>query len=393
MTEITATRRDDPARERFSPSLEALLARLNPEQLAAVTSPRPYVLMASIPGSGKTLALVARAAWLIRRGLRPTQLVALTFSRKAADELQDRLARLLGDEGRGVWAGTFHAFGASLARHYARLLPRGRTAGFAVMDRDDSRRAVKRLIRELDLHEDPGDLTELLDRAKRTNSQGLAATPGTREALAQLIPAYEAALESRDALDFADLLIVPVRLLENHPDIRRQLQIRWRHFLVDEGQDLDLLQQRLVELLVVPFDDAASRDRTSPTLSLAADDDQAVFGWRGGSADYLLRFTQLYPGATVINLCENFRSTPEILVPAGRLIEHNRHRLRKALTTQNPPGPVPEVRHFASDKEEAQYVADRIAQWVAEGVAPVAVLARMTTVLVPIARSCEHRGL
>ena len=392
MTDITATRRDDTARERFSPSLETLLARLNPEQLAAVTSPRPYVLMASIPGSGKTLALVARAAWLIRRGLRPTQLVALTFSRKAADELQDRLARLLGDEGRGVWAGTFHAFGASLARHYARLLPRGRTAGFAVMDRDDSRRAVKRLIRELDLHEDPGDLTELLDRAKRTNSQGLAATPdGTREALAQLIPAYEAALESRDALDFADLLIVPVRLLENHPDIRRQLQIRWRHFLVDEGQDLDLLQQRLVELLVVPFDGAASRDRTSPTLSLAADDDQAVFGWRGGSADYLLRFTQLYPGATVINLGENFRSTPEILAPAGRLIEHNRRRLWKALTTHNPPGPVPEVRQFASDKEEAQYVADRIAQWVVEGLAPVAVLARMTAVLMPIARACEHR--
>ncbi|PYN90066.1 MAG: hypothetical protein DMD89_34170, partial [Candidatus Rokuibacteriota bacterium] len=212
MTDITTTRRDDPARERFSPSLEALLARLNPEQLAAVTCARPYVLMASIPGSGKTLALVARAAWLIRRGLRPTQLVALTFSRKAADELQDRLTRLLGDQGRGVWAGTFHAFGASLARHYARLLPRGRTAGFAVMDRDDSRRAVKRLIRELDLHEDPGDLTELLDRAKRTNYQALAALPDAmRESMTRLVPAYEAALESRDALDFADLLIVPVR--------------------------------------------------------------------------------------------------------------------------------------------------------------------------------------
>ena len=394
MTDITIPRRGAAAPETVSPSLEALFAKLNPEQLAAVTCPRPYVLVASIPGSGKTLALVARAAWLIRRGLRPTQLVALTFSRKAADELQDRLVRLLGDEGRGVWAGTFHAFGASLARQHGRLLPRGRTAGFAVMDRDDSRRTVKRLVRDLDLHEDPGELTELLDRAKRTNGQALAALPDARrEALAQLIPAYEAVLESRDALDFADLLIVPVRLLENHPDIRRQLQIRWRHFLIDEGQDLDLLQQRLVELLVVPFDGAASRDRTSPTLSLAADDDQAVFGWRGGSADYLLRFTQLYPGATVINLGENFRSTPEILAPAGRLIEHNRRRLPKALTTQNPPGPVPEVRQFASDKEEAQYVADRIVQWVVEGLAPVAVLARMTAVLMPIARACEHRGL
>src|SRR5207249_8459770 len=133
MTDITATRRDVTARERFSPSLEALLARLNPDQLAAVTCSRHYVLMVSIPGSGKTLALVARAAWLIRQGLRPTQLVALTFSRKAADELQDRLARLLGDDGRGVWAGTFHAFGTSLARHYATLLPRGRTAGLAVL--------------------------------------------------------------------------------------------------------------------------------------------------------------------------------------------------------------------------------------------------------------------
>jgi DNA helicase-2/ATP-dependent DNA helicase PcrA len=144
---------------------------------------------------------------------------------------------------------------------------------------------------------------------------------------------------------------------------------------------------------VLPVDGLASGDGTSPGLTLAADDDQAVYGWRGGSADYLLRFTQLYPGATVINLGENYRSTPEILAPAGRLIVHNQRRLRKALTTQNPPGPVPEVRQFASDKEEAQYVADRIAQWVAEGLAPVAVLARMGAVLAPIARACEQRGL
>src|SRR2546427_6838336 len=298
MTDITIPRRGAAAPETVSPSLEALFAKLNPEQLAAVTSPRPYVLMASIPGSGKTLALVARAAWPLRQGFRPTKLAVLTFSRKAAEELQDRLARLLGDEGRGVWAGTFHAFGASLARHYARLLPRGRTAGFAVMDRDDSRRAVKRLIRELDLHEDPGDLTELLDRAKRTNGQALAALPDAmRESMTRLVPAYEAVLESRDALDFADLLIVPVRLLENHPDIRRQLQTRWHHFLIDEGRDLDLLQQRLVELLLLPVDGVASRDRTAPTLTLAADDDQAGMSFRGACAQFLLQFTDGDPGA------------------------------------------------------------------------------------------------
>jgi len=350
--------------------------------------------MASIPGSGKTLALVARAAWLIRQGFRPAQLTALTFSRKAADELQDRLARLLGDAGRGVWAGTFHALGASLARRYATLLPRGRTAAFAVMDRDDSRRAMKRLVRDLDVNEDPGELTELLDRAKRTNGQGLATLPdATREALTRLIPAYEGFLEERDALDFADLLLVPVRLLENHPDIRRQLQTRWRHILVDEGQDLDLLQQRLVELLVLPVDGLPSRDGPSPGLTLAADDDQAVYGWRGGSADYLLRLTQVYPGAIVVNLGENYRSTPEILAPAGRLIGYNQRRLRKVLTTQNPSGPVPEVRQFVGDKEEASYVAARIAQWVDEGRAPVAVLARIGAVLTPIARACERRGL
>lgn len=394
MTDITTARHDDAPPEPLPPSFEALLVRLNAEQLAVVTCPHPYVLMASIPGSGKTLALVARAAWLIRQGLRPTQLAALTFSRKAADELEDRLARLLGDDGRGVWAGTFHAFGAWLARRSPTLLPRGRTAGFAVMDRDDSRRAVRRLVRDLDLHEDPGELADLLDRAKRTNSEVLAALPeAMREALRRLIPAYEAFLEGRDALDFGDLLLVPVRLLETRPEIRRQLQARWRHILVDEGQDLDRLQQRLVELLVLPADGLVSDDRTSPALTLAADDDQAVYGWRGGSADYLLRFPRTYPGATVINLGENYRSTPEILIPAGRLIEHNRHRLRKTLTTQNAPGPVPEVREFSSDKDEAQYVADRIGQWVTEGLAPVAVLARIGAVLAPIARACEQRGL
>ncbi|MGH7391889.1 MAG: ATP-dependent helicase [Candidatus Rokuibacteriota bacterium] len=394
MTNIIVSRRGGAAPETLPPSLEALLERLNPEQLAAVTSSHQYVLMVSIPGSGKTLALVARAAWLIRKGLRPGQLVALTFSRKAADELQDRLARLLGDEGRGVWAGTFHALGASLARQYARFLPRGRTAGFAVMDRDDSRRVVKRLVRDLDLHEDPGELTELLDRAKRTNGQLLATLPATmREAVSRLIPAYEAVLEDRDALDFADLLLVPVRLLENHREIRQQLQNRWRWVLLDEGQDTDILMQRLVELLVLPVDGIAAGDGASPGLVLAADDDQAVHSWRGGSSRYLFQFTQRYPGASVVHLGENYRSTPQILLPAGRLIEHNRRRLPKALTTQNPPGPVPEVRQFPSDKKEAQYVADRIAEWVVDGLAPVAVLARMTTVLMPIARACEQRGL
>jgi DNA helicase-2/ATP-dependent DNA helicase PcrA len=394
MTELTVPRRGVTAPETASSSLEALLARLNPEQLAAVTCSRRYVLMVSIPGSGKTLTLVARAAWLIRQGFRPSQLVALTFSRKAADELEDRLAQLLGAEGRGVWAGTFHALGASLARHYARFLPRGRTAGFAVMDRDDSRRVVKRLVRDLDLHEDPGALTELLDRVKRTNGELLPTLPdNTREAVSRLIPAYEAVLESRDALDFADLLLVPVRLLERHREIRQQLQNRWRWLLIDESQDTEPLMHQLVDLLVLPVDGSAAADGTSPGLVLAADDDQAVHSWRGASSRHLFEFTRRYPGARVVHLGENYRSTPQILLPAGRLIEHNRRRLPKVLTTQNPSGPVPEVRQFPSDKKEAQYVADRIAEWVVEGLAPVAVLARMTTVLMPIARACEQHGL
>jgi len=394
MTELTAPRRSVTAPATVPPSLEAVLAKLNPEQLAAVTCSRRYVLMVSIPGSGKTLTLVARAAWLIRQGLRPSQLVALTFSRKAADELEDRLAQLLGADGHGVWAGTFHALGAWLARHYARFLPRGRTAGFAVMDRDDSRRVVRRLVRELDLHEDPGELTELLDRTKRTNGQLLATLPDTtRDAVGRLIPAYEAVLESRDALDFADLLLIPVHLLEHHREIRQQLQTRWLGIMVDEGQDLDPLQARLVELLVLPADGIAAGEGASPALALAADDDQAVMSFRGGSAAFLLDFSVTYPGAAVMHLGENYRSTPEILIPAARLIEHNRRRLPKMLTTQNPPGPVPEVREFPSDKQEAAYVADRIAEWIVEGLAPVAVLARMTTVLMPIARACEQRGL
>lgn len=394
MTEITVPRRGVTAPVTVPPSLEALLAQLNPEQLAAVTCSRRYVLMVSIPGSGKTLTLVARAAWLIRQGLPPSQLVALTFSRKAADELEDRLTRLLGAEGRGVWAGTFHALGAWLARQYARFLPRGRTAGFAVMDRDDSRRVVRRLVRDLDLHEDPGELTELLDRAKRTNGQLPTTLPdATREAVGRLIPAYEAVLESRDALDFADLLLVPVRLLQRHREIRQQLQNRWRWFLVDESQDTEPLMHQLVDLLVLPVDGSAAADGASPGLVLAADDDQAVHGWRGASSRHLFDFTHRYPGASVVHLGENYRSTPQILLPAARLIEHNRRRLRKVLTTQNPPGPLPEVREFPSDKKEAPYVADRIAEWVVEGLAPVAVLARMTTVLMPIARACEQRGL
>ena len=371
-----------------------LLARLNPAQRAAVTHEGGSVLLSSSPGSGKTRTLVTRAAWLIQRGVSPSAILGLTFSRKAANELRERLAHFVGPAARGLWAGTFHAYGALLCRQHAGLI--GRSANFSVLDRDDTKRALRRLAREQKLTDDVSLLAELIERVKRRGTEALHTIPSTvAGAVLALLPAYQDVLRTHDALDFSDLLLVPLRLLREHPSVRRALQARYVELLIDEGQDLEAAQHELVELLALPIDPA--RPAPVPTCTLAADPDQAVYGWRGASAERLLQFVRIYSTpahpARIINLGENYRSTPEILAPAARVIAHNRHRLPKPLTTANPSGPAPEVLHFANDREEAEAIADLCEQWIAEGLAPVAVLARIGAVLPPVARACEYRGL
>jgi DNA helicase-2/ATP-dependent DNA helicase PcrA len=356
----------------LTPDLNAL----TPVQRAAVTHPACPLLLACGPGSGKTRILTHRIHWLIHQGLRPCEILALTFSRAAAAELIGRVHEALDLEAREIWAGTLHAFGAWLLRREAAAV--ARTPAFTILDRADTRRLVEQLCRDLALPGDPGSLVDGLERAKRGEP------PAGRSAdLSRLLSAYCARCREANALDFGDLLAEPVALLERDPGLRRRLRARFRAVLIDEAQDLCPLQHTLIEQLTGP--DGA--------VTFGADDDQAIYGWRGADVRRLHAFEYIYRGGTVRALGENFRSTPEIVVAAARLIAHNRTRRAKPLRAVAPPGPAPVVRIWPNDRAEAEGLAAELSSWVTGTPIPIAVLARITACLRPVARACQSRGL
>jgi DNA helicase-2/ATP-dependent DNA helicase PcrA len=363
--------------------LEETLAALHPTQSTAVTHPARPLLLACGPGSGKTRILTHRIQWLMQhKGLDATEILALTFSRAAADELRGRLSRALGLVAKGLWAGTFHGFGAWLLRRHAAAL--GRTAAFTILDREDTRRVIARLVEELDLEGDLATLAEAVERARAQQLPQAVESPAPRSGpLATLVPAYETRCREANAFDFTDLLASPLALFQRDPAIREGLRTRFRAVLVDEAQDLCALQHALVEALAAP--DGA--------VTLAGDDDQAIYGWRGGDVTRLHAFERTYPGGSVLAVGRNYRSTPQIVATAARLIGHNRARRPKPLAAVRPAGPLPEILTWADDRAEAEGLAARCMEWLRASVPPIAILARVTACLAPIARACEARGL
>src|SRR5439155_1953001 len=219
--------------------------------------------------------------------------------RGAADELGGRIVTALGPRARALWTGTFHGFGAWLLRRHAAAV--GRTPAFTILDRDETRRLVARLAKDLTLEGDLPTLVEALDRARTPGAPG---TPGPatplRSPLAALRVAYEARCREANAFDSLDLLAEPLTLFAREPSVRAALRARFRAVLVDEAQDLCALQHALIEALAAP--DGA--------VTLAGDDDQAIYGWRGADLTRLHAFEHTYPGGTVLAVGRNYRSTP-----------------------------------------------------------------------------------
>jgi DNA helicase-2/ATP-dependent DNA helicase PcrA len=364
-------------------SLDEMLARLHPAQRAAVTHPNQPLLLACGPGSGKTRILTHRIQWLIEHdGLDPTAILGLTFSRAAADELRGRVVQALGPRARTLWSGTFHGFGAWLLRRHAAAV--GRTPAFTILDREDTRRLVARLAKELHLEGDLPTLVEALERAKTPVGSGATApTAATRSPVVALRTAYEARCREANAFDFLDLLAEPLALFAREPTVLAALRARFQAVLVDEAQDLCALQHALVEALAAP--DGA--------VSLAGDDDQAIYGWRGADLARLHAFEGTYPGGTVLAVGRNYRSTPQIVTAAARLIAHNQARRAKPLAAVRPAGPLPAVLTWPDDRAEADGLAVACTEWLQTSVPPVAVLARVTACLAPIARACRAHGL
>lgn len=331
-----------------------LLDSLNPSQHRAATHVEGPLLVLAGPGSGKTRVVTHRIAHLISAGVPAEQIVALSFTNKAADEMRRRVSDLVGP--RPVEMGTFHRFAARLLRRHARLA--GLTSDYSILDADDAGAILKRAAKKagLTLKHTPIDrIAGIISRAKND-----LVTPETfeprwgrpaDEVAARLWPIYQQLLLDANSVDFDDLLVHVARMLLEHDDLRRILDARHRWILVDEYQDTNAAQYCIVRGLSIDH----------PNLAVTGDPDQAIYGWRGASIRNILEFERDYPTATVVALETNYRSTSNILGTADRLIARNSRRKPKRLLTDAPPGPPVRIVLDASSQDEAERIADEIA--------------------------------
>ncbi len=335
------------------------LDSLNPEQRQAVEHFEGPALILAGAGSGKTRVLTTRIAHLVHEhGVPPERILAVTFTNKAAGEMRERVAGLLGGEPRGMWVGTFHALGARILRRHAHLL--GWTNAFTIFDAEQSLRQVKRTLEALDI--DPKRFNPKAVRAMMSGAKNqLVSPPRFQEdheggfdlfarMVARVYPAYQSALADQNAFDFDDLLVKPVELFLAHPGILRQYRERFAFLLVDEYQDTNHAQFRFLELLA---EDHAN-------LMVVGDDDQSIYGWRGADLSNILDFEEAFPGAAVVRLEQNYRSTSTILQAANQVIAQNLNRKGKTLRTEREGGEPVTLVEALDETDEARWVVDEI---------------------------------
>jgi DNA helicase-2/ATP-dependent DNA helicase PcrA len=340
--------------------MDWLLESLTEPQREAVTHRDGPLLVLAGPGSGKTRVITHRIAYLLAGGVRPSQILALTFTNKAADEMQRRVAELA--PGERVWLSTFHRFGAKLLRQYAEFV--GLAPNFTIYDTNDSRQTIKRVIEAHNiktLHFSPDRLAEAISAAKNklVTHDRYVPRPGSTlsHIVAEVYPKYQERLLASSAVDFDDLLLHVAQLLHDHAEIRAELDERFRYVLVDEYQDTNRSQYVILRAL--------SSDHSN--LAVTGDPDQSIYGWRGADLNNILEFEQDYPNVRIVRLEQNYRSSKRILRIADELIGHNLRRKQKKLFTENGEGaPVRLAAYFDQDHEAAG-IAEQIAAAIAAG--------------------------
>jgi DNA helicase-2/ATP-dependent DNA helicase PcrA len=338
------------------------LAGLNPEQRCAVEALDGPVLVLSGAGTGKTRVLTTRLAHLIATGrAKPWQILAVTFTNKAAREMRERVEGLLGPGGGGIpWLGTFHSISAQMLRRHAELA--GLKSNFSILDTDDQIRLLKQLIEAANVDEKRWPARALAGLIDSWKNRALGPDRAPKhEALefgdgkgAKLYAAYQGRLKILNACDFGDLLMHMIAIFQAHPDLLAEYHRKLVYLMVDEYQDTNVAQYLWLRLLA----------QGSKNLCVVGDDDQSIYGWRGAEVDNILRFERDFPGAQVIRLERNYRSTGNILAAASHLIAHNRSRLGKTLFTDDEAGERVRVRGVWDGEGEARLVADDIESWV-----------------------------
>ncbi|WP_242913255.1 ATP-dependent helicase [Brevundimonas pishanensis] len=332
------------------------LAGLNPEQREAVETTEGPVLVLAGAGTGKTRVLTTRLAHILATGrARPWELLVVTFTNKAAREMRERIGHLIGDQAEGLrWLGTFHSVAAQILRRHAELV--GLQSSFTILDTDDQERLLKQLLEAANVDtkkHTPKSLAAAIDHWKNRGWTPEKLPPSEDFAEGRgkaLYTAYQNRLRTLNACDFGDLLLHNLTILSQHADLAEEYRRRFKYILVDEYQDTNVAQYLWLRLLT----------SSTGNVCCVGDDDQSIYGWRGAEVDNILRFEKDFPGAKVIRLEQNYRSTVHILGAAGALIAANKERLGKQLWTEDESGDKVRVRGFWDGDAEARMIAEEV---------------------------------
>lgn len=342
----------------FYVSLMTNIQQLNEKQREAVLTTEGPLLISAGAGSGKTRVLTHRIAYLIeQKNVNPWNILAITFTNKAANEMKERVQALVGPEADAIWVSTFHSMCARILRREAEAA--GYEKNFTIIDQSEQQTLMKQVLKELNLDSNQfsyKDMLQVIDSAKN-NSQSPKQFEEVAEGYMGEIQAkcytfYQKKLKTANAMDFNDLLLVTVKLLEENEQIRMFYQHKFQYIHVDEYQDTNMTQYRLVQLLAGLL----------KNICVVGDADQSIYGWRGANMENILNFEKDYPNATTILLEQNYRSTQNILKAANSVIVNNSNRLDKALWSDKETGEKIRFYRAETDKEEAQYVVQQIYQ-------------------------------
>lgn len=341
----------------------AITDALNDAQRAAVTAPLDHCLILAGAGSGKTRVLIHRIAWLCQvQHLSPHEILSVTFTNKAAGEMRQRLETLLPMASHHLWTGTFHGITHRLLRKHWQEA--GLISSFQVLDNEDQGRLIRRILQDLKLHEEEWPLKQVQWFINKQKEEGRR--PGQAEHSpdvfhsihTKIYQRYEEICHTNGLVDFAELLLRSYELWHTHPDICLQYQQRFKHILVDEFQDTNVIQYRWLKKIVA---------NSAIKLMTVGDDDQSIYGWRGAEIENIRQFTSDFPTALIFRLEQNYRSTPTILNAANAVIACNSNRFGKNLWTHGAQGEPITLYEAQTDKDEARFIIQHIKQWVKQG--------------------------
>ncbi|MEX1010326.1 MAG: UvrD-helicase domain-containing protein, partial [Chthoniobacterales bacterium] len=342
-------------------------AQLNEQQLAAVSSSGGAALVIAGAGSGKTRTLTYRVAWLLEHGVKPWEILLLTFTNKAAREMTARVSELLGPDADGIWGGTFHSIGNRILRRHAEAI--GFRSSFSILDREDQSDLLKSVASDTGVPRDkrfpkPDVLAELFSLSSNTGApleqivqDRFGYFEGIADAIVSVRGAYERRKVAANAMDFDDLLIRTNQLLREHPEVGDHYRSQFRHVLVDEYQDTNIVQADLVDLL----------GSTHGNIMVVGDDAQSIYSWRGANFENILNFSKRYPGAQTHRIETNYRSVPGILDVANAAIRGNVRQFEKNLKAWRKAGARPVLAELPTNNDQASYVAQQILEMNHQG--------------------------